>query len=210
MRVLRWTDGDNRFNVDTLARWHAALDELVALEGPLALVLTGDGKYFSNGLDLEALGAAPEQTPAVVESLHRLFGRLLVFPAYTVAALNGHAFAAGAMLACATDWRIMREDRGYWCLPEVDLGIALTDPMYALVSARLPRPTTSEALLTGRRFPGPEALTKGLVDELAPEPQVLERAVQHAAQYAGKNRHVITTHKRQMFGAAARACGFEP
>ncbi len=60
--------------------------------------------------------------------------------AITVAAVNGHAFAAGAMLATAHDHVVMREDRGYWCLPEVDLGLPLTAAMYAVVAAHLPAP----------------------------------------------------------------------
>ena len=138
--ILRMDDDENRFNHSSVADLHAALDTVEAVEGDRALVTTGSGKYFSNGLDLDWV-LAGEGTEGFIEEVHRLLGRVLGFPAYTVAAVNGHAFAGGAMLACAHDQIIMRADRGYWCLPEVDLGLPLTPAMYATVAAHVPAPT---------------------------------------------------------------------
>ncbi len=205
--VVRWRDGENRFNQASVARWHEVLDELEALEGPLAVVVVGEGKLFSNGLDLDAFAAEPDTAGAVVDEVHRLFGRLLVFPAYVVAALNGHAFAGGAMLACCADQRVMREDRGYWCLPEADLGLPLTEAMFATVTARLPVQVAAEAMNTGRRFTAAEALSAGIVDQVAPESDVLARSIELAAAVAPKDRKVIAAHKRLLFADAARTCG---
>jgi enoyl-CoA hydratase/carnithine racemase len=207
--VVRWDDGENRFNTASVARWHEVLDELAAVEGPLAVVLTGTGKFFSNGLDLDAFAAEPDSAGAVVDGVHRLLGRLLLFPAYTVAALNGHTFAGGAMLACCTDSRVMRSDRGYWCLPEADLGLPLTEPMFAAVTARLPVAVAAEAMNTGRRYGAVEAAAVGIVEHVAPEDQVVERAVAIAAEVAPKDRSVITRHKQLLFADAARVCGVD-
>lgn len=210
VRVLRWDDGgDNRFNRASVQRWHEVLDELDAVEGPLAVVAVGAGKYFSNGLDLDRFAADPEEGGPTVSGLHRLFGRLLVFGAYTVCAVNGHAFAGGAMLTCAFDTRVMRAGRGYWCVPEVDLGLPFTEPMFAVVDTRLPRKTTQDALLTGRRYTAEEALAAGIVEHVAAEEEVLPRAIELAQAVAGKDRSVIAVHKRLLFGAAAAACGWE-
>jgi Delta3-Delta2-enoyl-CoA isomerase len=136
--VLRMDAGENRFNPDTLGAIEAVLDGLERSEEPGALVLIGEGKFFSNGLDLEWMGAAPPGgAEDVLRRVHALFARLLVFPTATVAAVNGHAFAAGAMLALACDARVMREDRGYFCLPEADIGLPFTPGMTALLQARL-------------------------------------------------------------------------
>ncbi len=205
--VVRWRDGENRFNRTSVERWHAVLDELEAIEGPLAVVAVGDGRFFSNGLDLESLAGSPDGAAEMLDDVHRLFGRLLVFPAYTVVALNGHAFAAGAMLACCADLRVMRADRGYWCLPEVDLGLPLTEQMCAAVTARLTPAVASEAMVSGRRYTADEAVAAGIVELAVAEPEVLPRAVDAAAQLARKDRGVIAAHKRMLFGDAARVCG---
>src|SRR3546814_7534880 len=84
----------------------------------------------------------------------------------------------------------MRDDRGYWCLPEVDLGTPVTDEMFAAVTSRLSVATAAEALTTGRRFTAPEALAAGIVDHTAAEADVLERAVELATPHAAKNRQV--------------------
>ena len=206
VRVVRWQDGENRFHGPSVDAWHEILDELEAVEGPLAVVVVGEGKFFSNGLDLDWVSTADDPS-SFMASVHRLFGRLLLFPAYTVAALNGHVFAAGAMLSSTFDHRIMRVDRGYWCLPEVDLGLPLTPAMTATVTARLPGPAVADAMLTGRRYDAAAARSIGIVDDTAPEADVLDRAVGVATAMAAKNRAVIAEHKRQLFGAAAAACG---
>ena len=208
--VLRMCHEENRFNRASIAALHAALDEVEATGGPAALVTTGDGKFFSNGLDLDWLLGRGAETEGFLPDVHRLLGRVLGLDVFTVAAINGHAFAGGAMLATSHDHRIMREDRGYWCLPEVDLGLPLTPGMYAVLAAHLPRPALREAALTGRRYDGPSALAAGIVDELAPEADVVDRAVVLAAELAGKNREVIAEHKRLMYGDAMAICGVHP
>ena len=82
--LVRWDDGENRLNLDSLGEWHELLDDLVSREGPLALVVTGTGKFFSNGLDLDRFSEAPDESGPIVEGTHRLLGRLLLLPAWTV------------------------------------------------------------------------------------------------------------------------------
>jgi len=207
--LVTWNDGENRYRGDSVAEWHDALDELEATDGPLALVVTGTGKFFSNGLDLDWMSANPDASNDMLRGVHRLFGRLLTLGLYTVAAVNGHAFAGGAMLTCAFDERVMREDRGYWCLPEVDLGLPLTPAMYATVAAHLPHATLHESIVTGRRYGGAEAIVAGIVEHVATEERVVELALERAQAMAGKNRSVIANHKRQMYGAVAERCGVD-
>lgn len=210
VRVLHLQAGENRFNRKTVDAIGAALDEVAAAKGPVALVTVGEGKFFSNGLDLDWMLSSDPAVEGFLDDVHRMFGRVLGFDAITVAAINGHAFAGGAMLACAHDYAVMREDRGYWCLPEVDLGLPLTPAMYAVLEARLPRPVLADAALTGRRFAGPEALAAGIVTEVAPEDAVLDRAVALAEALAGKSREVIAAHKQLLYGDALATCGVAP
>jgi enoyl-CoA hydratase/carnithine racemase len=208
VRVLHMRNGENRFNGDSIRALHAALDEVEAVSGPVALVTTGEEKFYSNGLDLDwMMGGDQDEITGFILEVHRLLGRVLGFPAVTVAAVNGHAFAGGGMLAVAHDYLIMREDRGFWCLPEVDLGLPLTPGMYACVAAHLPRQTLHDAALTGRRYSAREALAAGIVDDTAPQDDVVERAVELASSLAGKNRDVIREHKRLLYGDAVELLG---
>jgi hypothetical protein len=77
------------------------------------VVTTGVGKFYSNGLDLDFMSANPAEAQANLAEVHSLFARVLTFPAATVAAVQGHAFGAGAMLVLAHDLCVMRSDRGY-------------------------------------------------------------------------------------------------
>ncbi len=114
-------------------------------------------------------------------------------PCATVAACNGHTFAAGAMLAISHDVRLMRSDRGYWCLPEVDLGMPFTPGMNALIPARLPSMTAHEAMVTGRRYTADDAVAAGIVERALPEAQVVPEAVEAARALAGKAGPGIAT-----------------
>lgn len=189
--VVRMQLGENRFNPDTLVGLEAALDQVEAIEGPAALVLTGDGKFFSNGLDLEWLGSADDDgRRQTLNRVYRLFARLLAFPAPTVAAINGHVFAAGAMMALACDWRVMREDRGYFCLPEADIGLVFVPGMNALITDKLSPAAARDTMLTGRRFGAGECLEAGIVDATAPEDEVIAVATSLVEPLAAKPRHV--------------------
>jgi len=202
--LVRMDSGENRFNRQSIDEWHTVLDETEAIEGPLALVTTGMGKFYSNGLDLDWMLGEGSGDTTLLDDVHRLLVRILDFPAITVAAVNGHAFAAGAMLATAHDIVVMREDRGYWCLPEVDLGLPLTSTMFEVVASHLPRATLRSSLLTGRRFGGAQAIDAGIAHELAPEHDVVPHAIERAQGLATKDRHVIIEHKRMLRMDSAR------
>lgn len=193
VHVIRMADEENRFSPDMLAALNDALAVVEQAEGPNALVITGSGKFFSNGLDLDWVGDHPNELLGYLDRVHRLFARVLGLPCPTVAACNGHTFAAGAMLAIAHDVRIMRADRGYWCLPEVDLGMPFTAGMNALIPARIPALTAHEAMVTGRRYTAAEAVEAGIMERAVPEDQVLSEAVAIAQALAPKAGQGIAT-----------------
>ena len=197
--VLRMVDDDNRFHADSVAEWHAAVDEVEASTGPAALVTTGTGKFYSNGFALEQI-IEDGTIGAVIPEALRLFARFLRLPVYTVAALNGHAFAAGAMLAMTHDARVMRADRGFWCLPEADMGVPLAPGMTALIAARLPIATAHRAIMTAHRWGGEDAVTAGIVDEAVAEDQVLARAVELATARADTSRDATTALRVGLYG----------
>lgn len=202
--VLHLGDDENRFSPGWLDSVDAALDEIESGE-PTALVTVASGKFYSNGLDLEWLAANGEKAQWYVERVHGLFARVLTLPVPTVAAINGHAFGAGAMLALAHDFRVMRTDRGFFCLPEVDIRIPFTPGMAALVQAKTTPRAATAAMTTGRRFGGPDALAAGIVDATAEEPALLTSAVGTVAPLVGKDPGTLGTIKSTMYAPAIDA-----
>jgi enoyl-CoA hydratase/carnithine racemase len=198
--VLRWKAGENRFRDDAIAAWNRALDEVERAEGPKALVTTGEGKFFSNGLDLDwAFRERKDDFPAYITDVLAVLGRVLTFPCTTVAACNGHAFGAGAQLVAAHDFRLMRADRGFFCMPEIDMKAFLHPGMTALLAARLPAQTVHEVLATGRRFGGADAKAAGIVEEALPEAELLPRAVGIARGLAAKAHPVMKRIKSDLY-----------
>jgi len=202
--ILTMQSGENRFNRTFIEAMNQAMDTVEKSRGPAALVTTGgDEKFYSNGLDLAWLaGDGEKERPQFVKSVLKLLGRLMAFPVPTVAAINGHAFAAGAMLALAHDFRMMRADRGFFCLPEVDINIPIAPGMMALIKSRLSPNVFRSSVLTGARMGGIEAKERGIVDEAVPAEQVLPRAMDRAALLANKGRDIYGTLKRSMYTEA--------
>jgi enoyl-CoA hydratase/carnithine racemase len=207
--VLTWREGENRINHDSLARLNELLDELETSDGPLALVLTGDGKFFSNGLDLGRFEPFSDEYHATLKELRRTVGRFLIFPAYSVAAINGHAFAGGALISLAFDYRVMREDRGYWCMNEVGIGLAVDAELWPILTNRLPRATAIHAVSTAHRYPAPEALGRGIVEEMASGDEVLRRAIEVAQEASTIDKRALRYQKRVIYGDVAKQLGFD-
>lgn len=197
--VVRLDRGINAFDAVFVEELHAALDVVAASETATALVTTGTARHYSDGFDLDFLGAlAGDDLTAFVESSVLLLTRLLTFPVPTAAAVNGHAFGIGAMLALAHDRRVMRADRGWFCLPEIDLGMRLHPVMLAFLVHRMGPALAEEALLTGRRYDGPSARQAGIVADVAPLDALVPAALGALAPLTGKARAATVALKRQL------------
>lgn len=157
---------ENVFNPTMVSLLSKALTIVEEASHPKALIVTGRGKFFSNGLDLEFLSSHTEkETAAMIESVWRWLARLLVLDCRTVAAINGHAFGAGIFVALACDFRIMRTQRGYLCWPELGLGMRLAKGFAELSKAKMSPTTLREGVLSGKRYDSTAALESGIVDE---------------------------------------------
>ncbi len=196
VQVLHLGDDENRFTPAFLLALADALDE--AVDVGLPLVTTGGGRHYSSGLDLEWLRANPTEYQPYLSDVQHVLARVLTLPLPTAAAVNGHCFAAGAMLAMAHDHRVMRADRGWWCLPEIDLGVPFTPGMDALLRATLLPDVARTAMVTGHRYPAEEALAARVVDEVAPAEEVLPRAVGWASSTGAKPVDVLGRIKQQL------------
>lgn len=197
--VLNLGDDENRFNPDWVGAVQAHLEEVAAAPAPRALVVSASGKVWSNGLDLEWFAANVEQIPSFLDQVHELFASALELPVPTVAAIQGHCFAAGAMLALAFDERVMRADRGFFCLPEVDVRIPFTPGMNDLIKARLTPQVAHESMTTGRRYGGSDAVAAGIVQSAVEESEVVAQAVKRANELAEKDPATLGVIKQRLY-----------
>ncbi len=203
VHVLHLGAGEQRFSPDWMLEVHDLLG-LVA-DDPAPLVTTATGKIWSNGLDLEWLQANPTSYQSYISDAQHLMAAVLELPVPTVAVLQGHAFAAGAMLALCHDVRVMRADRGWWCLPEIDLDMPFTPGMSELITSKLVPSAASLAMTTGHRFGGEAALAAGIVDHAVGEDDVLPTAMGIANGLTGKNPEVLRQIKVGLWADALAA-----
>lgn len=208
--VLDMGDGEKRFNPTSIAAMNTMLDDVDAVitaGGPLAMVTTGNDKFFTNGIDLDWMfgpeaQATPDTIPDFIASMMRLWARVLALPIPTIAAVNGHAFAGGAMFVLAHDHVLMRADRGYWCVNEVLLKLPLAPGMQAILEAKLPKPTLRKAILTAHRFDAAAAVEANIVDEAHDGAVLRERAIELAQSLAPTAHPILGRLKEDLYADA--------
>ena len=101
----------------------------------------------------------------------------------------------------------MRNDRGFFCIPEIDLatGQPLTPGMIALLEARLPRASFHEAIVTGRRYTADEAVSHAFAHESLSEAEMLPRAIERARGLADKDRATMSALKGALYASVLNA-----
>lgn len=206
VRVVSMGPSANEFNPAFLDAFEASLDTVEGDSSATGLVTTATGKHFSNGFDLAHLGGLADPLPFVERSC-RLLARLMVFPLPTVAAINGHGFGIGAMLALAHDQRVMNSERGWLCLPEIDMGLRLHPFMQELVVARVGLAAAAEAIVGGARYDALVAAEGGFVAAGVAPASLVDTAVALAAARAGRSREVTAAIKSDLFGRVVRLLG---
>jgi len=182
------------FNPETLAQFDEAISYAIADEECQALILLGEGKNFSQGLDLDYLMASGDKE--FTELCMRVLARLLDAPFPVISLVTGHAFGLGAMIVLASDYSVMRADRGYFCLPEVDLNMTLTVRMNELVCSKLSPKAIRAALLTGERLTADRALALEVIDATGALDQLEQIGLEVAGPMMGKNRRSLAGLKR--------------
>ncbi|MCZ7531912.1 MAG: enoyl-CoA hydratase/isomerase family protein [Acidimicrobiia bacterium] len=201
--TLTLNNGENRIGSIAISEWNRALDQVEQSGSGKALVVTGTDKYWSTGLDLDEINRSSHlEKQAFMARIDALLARLLTAPFPTVAALNGHTYAGGALVSLAFDYRIMREDRGFFCLPSVDVQIPFTAGMAALIADKIPQPIAHDLVVSGRQIGGTEAKQRGIINEAVPADRVLPRSQELAATLTGKDAQTLATVKRRMYPLA--------
>ena len=201
--LVTMNHGENRFTYDFLEAFEGLLEEIEQqTRATVLLVKSAHEKIWSNGIDLEWLlaevGRNPEAGTRFPERLMQFLRRLLTYPLITIAAINGHAFAGGAIMACAFDFRFMRSDRGYFCFPEVDIQIPFMPGMDAILKKALPTSLVLEAQLTGKRYTAAELEAHRVVVKACPVNDLMNEALAFA-KTQNKTREILKTMKAVTF-----------
>jgi len=164
-----------------------------------AVVLTGQGRVFSAGVDLIRLsdGGVP-YVRRFLPALHRLFEAVFFFPKPVVAAVNGHAIAGGCVLQACADRRIAAKDGGRIGITELLVGVPFPSLAFEIMRAATPPRYLADGMFSGATFAPDVALARGLVDELCDAPALLDRSVAHAETLAALSPQAFAHTKRQI------------
>ncbi len=190
---------ENRFNGPFLNEIREVLKNCEEDNTIKAVVLTGgQDKYFSNGLHLQWM---MEQTPDVLQEflagVSQLLKETALFGKPLVGAINGHAFGLGCIWSCGFDFRIMREDRGWACFPELDINIPFTPGMIAICEHCLGKRSFREMAFSAKRYTGPEAVNIGWADKTASKEDLLPKAIELASFMGTKAQPAFSISKKQ-------------
>jgi enoyl-CoA hydratase len=169
-----------------------------------AVVMTGQGRMFSAGVDLIRLseGGAP-YVRRFLPALHRLYEAVFFFPKPVVAAVNGHAIAGGCILACCADRRIATRDGGRIGVTELLVGVPFPALAFEILRFATASQFLADVVLSGATFPPETALGRGLIDEIVEPSALLDRAISAAGELAALSPPAFATTKRQIRQAVA-------
>ena len=201
--VVTLNEGENRFNFDFISKVMEALDKVEKETDATTLVVTGaHDKIFSNGIDLDWVMPIMEKQEIptfqkFVRDMMEMNKRILMFPMPTIAAISGHAFAGGAIMACYFDFRFMRSDRGFFCFPEVDINIPFLPGMLTAMKKAIPRNVLDVMTLTGKRLTAQECEQHGIITKACPMENLMEEAV-YFAKALNKKRTTVSLIKEEL------------
>jgi enoyl-CoA hydratase/carnithine racemase len=202
--IVTMTNGENRHNLDFANDMLKTLDEVLEDKEISSVVLTSaHEKAWSLGVDIEwlsgRLGDQDYQTMKdFMYQMNEVFKKLLLLPVPVIAAVNGHAFGNGAILSCACDFRMMRKDRGYFCFPEVDLGIPFLPGMIEFVKKSLPYYKFNELKLTGKRAGAQELEEHHCIEKACENREELLKDAVAFAKTLNKKRGIFGEHKKRL------------
>ena len=189
----------NCFSGHFLTEVRQAMATLAEDESVKALIITGaHEKYFCNGLDVEWI---QEQEQNVVDDFLIEISQLLkdtaIFPKPIIGAINGHAFGMGTIWSSGFDFRIMRDDRGWVCFPEMDINLPFLPGMIAICEHGLGKRLFREMAWSAKRYGGTEAVEIGWARQAVAKDKLLPAAMELANFMCQKKQPAFAVTKRR-------------
>ena len=215
MAILKWrkeetvaiitlTNGENRFNPEFNNAMLKAFEEIEKdLSISSLIIISDDPKNWSQGIDTVWMmdRAAKNDFPAIRDFIYGandVFKRILLYPMPVIAAINGHAFGDGSILACCCDFRFMKSDRGFFCFPEVDINIPFLPGMLAMLRKAMPYYKMEEAIFSGKRMGAKELEEHHIIIKACENNEdLLKEALDFARTYT-KKRPIFGELKKRM------------
>lgn len=187
----------NALNPDVVAELQSAFRELQAADAVRAVVLTGQGAFFSFGFDVpEFLEYDRQRFEQYLIAFTGFYTQLFEFPKGVVAALNGHAVAGGCMIALACDYRIMAMGNAKTGLNEVTFGASLFAGSVEMLCHLVGTKNAERIMFSGDLYSAEQALGLGLVDEACPVDEVNAATVKVATTLASRDAAAFASIKR--------------
>ena len=203
--LVSMCNGGNSHNLVFSREMNDILDLVAGDPGVSSMVLTStDEKLFSVGIDVDWMSKQFQEKghaeiKEFMNNMNSVFKKLLLLPVPAIAAINGHAFGNGAIISCACDFRFMRSDRGFFCFPEVDLGIPFLPGMLAFVKKAIPRYKFNEMYLSGRRIGAPELAEHHIIEKAcASSEELMNEAMAFAATFT-KKKGIFGELKKRLY-----------
>ncbi|KAK7374815.1 hypothetical protein VNO80_08256 [Phaseolus coccineus] len=194
-------DGEHRLNPTLLDSIQSSLRR-VRQEATVssALITTAHGKFFSNGYDLAWAQSSRERMILMDSLLRSVVSDLLTLPMPTIAAVTGHASAGGYILALAHDYVLMRRDRGFLYMSELDINLVIPAWFCALVEAKVATPAARRHIvMTAAKLKAEDAVRLGVIDSAhSSAGETVEAALDLAARLVkrGWDGHVYAQNRK--------------
>jgi enoyl-CoA hydratase/carnithine racemase len=206
--IISMDNGKNAHNLEFAQQLLSLMQQVEEDKGNKALILTSsDEKSWSQGIDVPWMMGSIQngKHDDVKEFLHAMdacFTLIMQYPMPVIAAINGHTFGNGSVLACACDFRFMRSDRGFFCFPEVDMSIPFLPGMIEVILKAIPMYRFNEMMLSGRRLSAEELKEDNVVDQTFEGADALFEGALAYAKTFSKGRGIFAENKRRLHKSA--------
>ncbi|RPJ63446.1 MAG: enoyl-CoA hydratase/isomerase family protein [Dehalococcoidia bacterium] len=203
--IITMDEDDNKLNPDMCRSLLDMMDKVERETEALTLVVTSaHDRIWCYGFDIDWVNGRLSEgdTEAVTQFLAidlELRKCLLSYPLITIAAMRGHVFGGGAVLSLCFDFRFMRLDRGFFCIPTIDRGYPLLPGTTALLLKVMPAYVVEDLVLTGRRITGAECAAQHVVASAHHNDELMDKVMTFAAGL-NKGRQIVSEMKQVLNG----------
>lgn len=196
----------NAINLELAAEIAAVFQRLQQNKSARSVVLTGEGKCFSAGVDLKVVPHYDKADQCrMVTALNSAIYHVYSCPVPVVGAINGHAIAGGFVLALCCDWRVAANAPFLVGLTEVRVGVPYPVAAMEVVRQELRGDLARRLVLFGQNLPSGGAVEAGVFDEAVDRDGLLERALAKADEFAALPQAAFAKSKRDLRGRAYQA-----